>query len=404
MDKQRYKDLLFTVHETLEEIERSKILSKCNMESDFAVAAMLMKTELEEYENSCTLALAVDSAPNPPENLLAEMKRLDDLERNDREVALRLAPKREKAIAERSEATYSTMNRELTAIWKSFEDLHLREKSGSTSGTSHQERNDSTSWAHTTHHEKVGSTSGVQNATHHENVGSTSGTHASKKEKPTTECISCFNPCDQKAVCGHFYCKVCIRELCLNATKDINFFPARCCKKEIVQEYIERALSPEELANYKALQLNLSSASIKNLDPEYRLMVSQFGWKICPSCGAGIEKTQDCNHMTCAVCKTQFCYLCNATWVPRTCKCELWAEDELERILDERAPLANMHERARLRRVYQEHDQHVHEWERQDIIRKYKKCATCGWVCNLWYWRCEDCSTNSCGNCAHNRG
>ena len=36
--------------------------------------------------------------------------------------------------------------------------------------------------------------------------------------------------------------------------------------------------------------------------------------KLCPGCGAAIQKTEGCNHMTCSVCKFEFCWLCLIKW------------------------------------------------------------------------------------------
>jgi hypothetical protein len=151
----------------------------------------------------------------------------------------------------------------------------------------------------------------------------------SNSKEGVEKCVSCSESANHKSVCGHYYCNSCIKELCLQALKDISLFPVRCCKKNFQQELIEQSLGSVDWGRYKELQLSISS-NIKNIDPEYKSMVITNGWKLCPGCGAGIEKTMDCNHMTCLICKFQFCYICGADWIPRKCKCDLWNQQELQ--------------------------------------------------------------------------
>jgi len=39
-------------------------------------------------------------------------------------------------------------------------------------------------------------------------------------------------------------------------------------------------------------------------------LTSNIVLKMCPGCGALIERTDGCSHMTCSVCRHQFCFLC----------------------------------------------------------------------------------------------
>jgi len=60
------------------------------------------------------------------------------------------------------------------------------------------------------------------------------------------------------------------------------------------------------------------------------------GWARCPGCRTMIELNMGCFHMTC-VCKTEFCYLCQARW--KTCSCKQWDETRLVVAAEERIDL-----------------------------------------------------------------
>ncbi|TPX74261.1 hypothetical protein CcCBS67573_g04465 [Chytriomyces confervae] len=88
-----------------------------------------------------------------------------------------------------------------------------------------------------------------------------------------------------------------------------------------------------QYVQYVQYQTDLLSTNISQLDPAFRDMVKLNGWKLCPKCGAGIEKIQDCGHMTCIICRFEFCYRCGADWRPtRTCNCDLWSLEDLDQI------------------------------------------------------------------------
>ncbi|KAK4199561.1 hypothetical protein QBC40DRAFT_254894 [Triangularia verruculosa] len=46
-----------------------------------------------------------------------------------------------------------------------------------------------------------------------------------------------------------------------------------------------------------------------------RKLMGQMGWKRCPRCKAGVEKTEGCNHITC-LCGVEWCYRCEGLWGP----------------------------------------------------------------------------------------
>ena len=52
-------------------------------------------------------------------------------------------------------------------------------------------------------------------------------------------------------------------------------------------------------------------------------------WKKCQQCGVFVERSDGCNHMTCA-CRHEFCYNCGADWKPvRKCSCPFFTEQDL---------------------------------------------------------------------------
>ena len=242
------------------------------------------------------------------------------------------------------------------------------------------------------------------------NIGSSPKASKSTAEESDVQiCISCQAKKTEKlqvrkAPCSHWYCNNCIRDVCLNALNDRAFIPVRCCKQVFVQEWVADVLDPAEMARYVNFQKELLSTSFADIDPDYARMVETLGWKLCPRCKVGIDKIEGCTHMTCSACSHQFCFGCLASWVPRACSCELFPAEELDRIIQERAPRANPVEQERLRQVYRLHDQHVHSWTRITLFGKYVRCSNCPWVCNQWYWNCRECRTEMCGRCAFNGG
>ncbi|XP_065891990.1 E3 ubiquitin-protein ligase parkin-like [Dysidea avara] len=48
--------------------------------------------------------------------------------------------------------------------------------------------------------------------------------------------------------------------------------------------------------------------------------------KNCPRCKSAIEKNGGCNHVTCLICKFEFCWPCLLEW-NRNCQDDHWFED-----------------------------------------------------------------------------
>ncbi|RPA83169.1 hypothetical protein BJ508DRAFT_207379 [Ascobolus immersus RN42] len=180
--------------------------------------------------------------------------------------------------------------------------------------------------------------------------------------------------------CGDRYCKTCIRQLFLNATKDESFFPPRCCKQHIATDDILNPangyLTADQIDAFRASaeEFNatdktychstdcgkfISPKSIKDRDqalcgscgkitcsickkaahvgsdcPEddtlkqLQEVAEAAGWRSCIGCKRMVELTFGCDHMTCR-CGAEFCYSCGAKW--KTCRCDLWHPERLER-------------------------------------------------------------------------
>lgn len=78
----------------------------------------------------------------------------------------------------------------------------------------------------------------------------------------------------------HLKCPVCSKEICFVCRAD--WHPDRTCESVI--------------------------------DSEYNLWAKGKEVQLCPSCKARIEKMDGCNHMTCAVCLYQWCWLCRGKY------------------------------------------------------------------------------------------
>lgn len=50
-------------------------------------------------------------------------------------------------------------------------------------------------------------------------------------------------------------------------------------------------------------------------------LAEEEGWKRCGKCKALVEHKEACQHMTCIMCKFEFCYVCSRVW--RTCSCTM---------------------------------------------------------------------------------
>lgn len=296
-----------------------------------------------------------------------------------------------------------------------------------------------------------------------------------KLELPIIErCSVCFEeglpgfdfPCD------HYNCKNCMKALLRTALKDSSLLPLRCCEIPIDMSVVEWILKKSEADKLKArvmemeathkmfcptcsqfinldlvdttetasypcpyicgTQLCLSCATVDHplitceenkarhggSDDVFMDLAQKEGWKQCPNCSFMIELHTGCNHMTCMVCRHQFCYQCLRQWDSTTglCssgRCSVWEEENLVergearvRAQEEaRGGAYEPEERAR-RRDYameelQGHQHCDHEWRRQNLTGE---CERCGY--DLWAYGmvCQGgCGSTVCYTCAHHR-
>jgi hypothetical protein len=147
-----------------------------------------------------------------------------------------------------------------------------------------------------------------------------------------------------KMACKDVYCKVCVKRLFLDATKDQSLFPPKCHRNQFDISDIRNELTAEELAAFEAAQEEFTSTNkvycantdcarfiralnrTKDLahcancgietcvhckkqahfggcsaDPERQsliLFAAEQGWKKCIGCGEMVFKFEGCNHMT----------------------------------------------------------------------------------------------------------
>ncbi|OAX32777.1 hypothetical protein K503DRAFT_576689 [Rhizopogon vinicolor AM-OR11-026] len=195
------------------------------------------------------------------------------------------------------------------------------------------------------------------------------------------DCVICQDPIFEPEVlapCGHFYDIGCITDLFRAATRDESLYPPRCCRQNIplpqVRPHLTQALLTEfelkarefgtlkrvycaapacsqflgplcEGFSFKIFTCTSPTCTMAtcgkcsgkynewnhNCTPDAEIervltLSRKSGWSRCPGCAQMIELNMGCYHMTCR-CKTEFCYLCRASW--KNCTCPQWDEDRL---------------------------------------------------------------------------
>ncbi|KAF9175877.1 hypothetical protein BGX21_009271 [Mortierella sp. AD011] len=318
----------------IEEDRETGNLGKVNMESDTQIAIEHMLREAEEMERSYRLAKSLATCGAVPEELFEEMDLQDATSFADRELAERLVIG--DASAELSLNEASSRFRLMLLFFTA-----------------------------------------------------------------TAECCACNSrKKTYTAPCGHDYCEGCAQSLYQHALMNRSFIPVRCCKIAFAPEIASVGLdNTDDVERYNTIRNEIENPCppAPELDVAASGLITERGWKVCPRCGAVVEKVSGCVHITC-MCRNEFCYTCLKVW--RTCDCELYPEEEIRQILDERVgngdPGAARH---RLQNVLRNYYQHEHNWKQE--VPNGRVCSVCR-TTPLYCMHCEVCMETRCHRCCYN--
>ncbi|RUS28457.1 hypothetical protein BC938DRAFT_481864 [Jimgerdemannia flammicorona] len=106
--------------------------------------------------------------------------------------------------------------------------------------------------------------------------------------------------------CGFAFCLFCQRTW---------HGPAVYCQLKNKVKIVQDWLSAETEEVRRMLEFKYGAKNIDRLLRDYELEQETEKWKRentmpCPQCGVHVIKSYGCNHMTCQICKSHFCYLC----------------------------------------------------------------------------------------------
>ncbi|KAG9693863.1 hypothetical protein KCU95_g6185, partial [Aureobasidium melanogenum] len=175
--------------------------------------------------------------------------------------------------------------------------------------------------------------------------------------------------------CGHHYCVGCLSVLFEDSMVDETMYPPRCCRQTIPLDDAKPLLHPKLVRNFEQKSIELDTKDRTYcFDPRCSTFIptdhiandvagcpdcgkrtcgickaaahrgdcprdealQQFlqaadnqGWQRCYVCRRVVDLRSGCNHITCP-CGAHFCYVCGASWNPRTCTCPQWDEGRLQ--------------------------------------------------------------------------
>ena len=352
----------------IEENNDSK--GKLPVDSDFTFAIEEFKKEQKELLSSYQLAKAIENAGNMPDDLISYLREQDAAEVRDRQIALSMTRNNESDTAR--------------ILQRSI--LHNRDACMPSSSNTRASKNSST-----------------------DPLAKHAIIKFNQVKNKAVECNSCLTERTDAyhLECGHAYCKDCSKSLCTMALNDRGFIPIRCCKILFPKEIIIESFSDSDLTKYSRFlaELEAPAANVSEFDLNLVMsgVINEKGWKICPRCGAVIEKKDGCIHITC-ICKHEFCYTCRKNWLlpnkKRVCTCELFSPDEINRILNERAIPNNGKDRDHLRNVLRNYYDHAHNWVMQTSGTQV--CNQCSWQMPSFSMICDVCREVRCRRCTFN--
>lgn len=142
--------------------------------------------------------------------------------------------------------------------------------------------------------------------------------------------------------CLDAYCQTCFAQYARTALKDRQMLPLRCagqnCRAPVALSGLRGLLSEEEIGRLWRFQCEILGSHEQNADDmsdgesiqgappseggdeKLEELMGTMGWRRCPDCGTGVERTHGCSHMIC-LCGGEFCYSCGERWGARGFGC-----------------------------------------------------------------------------------
>eukprot|EP00178_Gracilaria_changii_P019119 TRINITY_DN55609_c0_g1_i1.p2 TRINITY_DN55609_c0_g1~~TRINITY_DN55609_c0_g1_i1.p2 ORF type:complete len:305 (-),score=36.70 TRINITY_DN55609_c0_g1_i1:2324-3238(-) len=146
-------------------------------------------------------------------------------------------------------------------------------------------------------------------------------------------CAACWDPVPLEgsvflcnSCCGAL-CPPCLTQYARSAVADRQLLPLRCaerdCRAPLPLSALNGLLGADQIAKLARFQCKLMRQPLiapvspppveRDDDQALCNLMCDKGWRRCPDCGTGIEKTDGCPHVVC-VCGGELCYSCGERW------------------------------------------------------------------------------------------